>query len=252
MTTPTAEPDIIYEAEQATAEVARILTETAVFHSITDHASLVAASDKRTWLKRRRAEIETMRVNLKAPVLAAAKNIDDQFRKPLADLDAEISTIDREYLRFEREEERKRAEEEARLRAESRKEQERIAREAAAEAAKAEELRQKAAKEAETGNLAAAARLETRAEQSLDRSAEMSDTALRAPVPVVPSAMPRSSGIGSRKKWAARVVNADLVPRGFCQPDLTKIKKYAEAMGPANPIPGVEIYEDRTVAGRIR
>lgn len=251
MTTP-AEPDVIYEAEQATAEVARILTETAVFHTITDHASLVAAADKRTWLKRRRAEIETMRVNLKAPVLAAAKNIDDQFRKPLADLDAEISTIDSEYLRFEREEERKRAEEERRLRDEARKEQERIAREAAAKAAKAEELRLKAAKEAEAGNLAAAARLETRAEQSLDRSAEMSDAALRAPVPVVPSSAPRVSGIGSRKTWTFRVVDADKVPRKFCQPDLVKIRKYVQAMGSAEDIAGLEIYEERTVAGRIR
>jgi len=252
MTTPTAEPEVIYEAEQATAEVARILTETAVFHSITDHASLTAASEKRTWLKRRRAEIEAMRVNLKAPVLAAAKNIDDQFRRPLADLDAEIATIDREYLRFEREEERRRAEEERQRREEARREQERIAQAAAAEAAKAEELRQKAAREAEAGRMAAAAKLETRAEQAIDRAEQLSDSALHVPVPVVPPSMPKASGIGSRKSWTFRVVDADKVPRKFCQPDLVKLRKYVQAMGAAEDIPGLEIYEERTVAGRIR
>lgn len=245
MTTQT----IIIEAREAAEEAERILAQARGYHII-DQLGLEAASAERTRIKQRYNEIEELRKNLKQPILEAARNVDDQFRGPLAELTNAVQVIDSAVKGYLAEQERLRREEEARLRELARAEEERLRREAAAEAARAEEMRRKAEEEKAAGNLATAAKLEVRAEQALDRAEEKA--AVHVPVPIVASAPAKVSGLSTREHWDFRITDPSKLPREYLIPNEAAIRSVVKGLKGQTNIPGVEVFRDDVVAGRSR
>lgn len=241
----------IPEAVEAADEARRISTQAREFVIVTQD-DYDAAAAERTRIKTRYNEIEALRKSLKEPILAAARNVDDQFRPPLNELTAAIDAINHAAKGYLAEQERQRKAEEERLREIARKEAERLAAEARIKAAEAEELRQRAAKEAEAGRLAAAAKLEARADVAIERSEEAETASATVPVPIVRSMVRTNAAMAPREHYAFEVVDVRLVPREFLMASETAIRAYVNAMKGAAQIPGVRIWRDDVIAGRGR
>ena len=155
-------------------------------------------------------------------------------KKKLTDpLDMAERAIKQSMIAYNREEERKAREIEARLRAEAeekaRKEQEKLL-------AKAEKALDKGQEE--------------KAEALLEQAEEV--------IPVVPIIAPpveRVAGVATRKTWKARVTDAQKIPAYFNGMEIRTIKQSAldniarMTSGQAE-IPGVEFYEDVNISAR--
>jgi len=108
------------------------------------------------------------------------------------------------------------------------------------EAAKKEEekkkkaLQVKADKARESGDEDKARELEGKKEEVLVHA------------PVVEKTVDKTEGIGLREDWKARVVDASLVPKEYCMPDMIKLGKIAKAMKDQAKVPGVEFYSVKT------
>lgn len=249
--TQVIEPEVIVEAQEAAEEAGRILAQ-ARQYTITDHAGLQAASAERARIKQRYNEIEDLRKTLKAPILDAAKNVDDQFRGPLAELTNAVQAIDAAVKTYTAEEERKRRAEEERLRAEARVEQERLAAEARLAEARAEQLRLAAEEKRREGELAEAAKLESRAETQEAKA----DTAVAqsrvVSTPFVPPANTKVAGLSTRENWSFRITDASKLPREYLVPNESAIRSVVKGLKGATNIPGVEVFRDDIVAGSGR
>jgi len=246
---------IIPEAIDAGKEAESILAMVrARYAHITNASDLQAASDERARMKLRYNEHEGKRVELKAPYLEGARTVDDQFRNPLSILTTAIQEIDGAIKTFTAEQERKRREEEARLREEARKEQERLAAEARLAEAKAEQLRLAAEEKRREGELAEAARMESRAEQQEAKADTAAAQARTVPTPYVPPANTKVTGISTREHWDFRIVDEDKLPREYMQPDKVAIRKAVDGLKgrAASAIPGIEVWRDDIVAGTSR
>lgn len=243
--------DIILEAQEAAEEAGLILRQARDF-TITGQADLELASGERSRIKQRYNEIEDLRKRLKQPVLDAARNIDEQFRAPLAELTDAVQTIDGAVKAYIAEQERQRREEEERLRAEARREQERLEREAAVEAAKAEQLRRQAAAAEAAGKTVEAARLATRAEHAADRAEEKAEAVNHIPVPIVPDARVKTSGLSTREHWTFRVTDIRSIPSEYLMPNEAAIGAVVRALKDRTNIPGIKVYRDDIVTGRAR
>lgn len=242
---------VIIEARDAAEEAARILMQARRF-VITGQTDLEGAALERTRIKQRYNDIEDLRKRLKAPVLEAAKNIDDQFRQPLAELNDAVQVIDRAVKDYMAEQERLRREEEARLRAEAQREQERLEREAAVAAAKAEALRRQAREAEEAGQLADAARLDARAGQTDARAEQKAEAVHHVTVPIVPATPVKAPGLSTRERWVFRITDPAKLPREYLMPDESAIRAVVNGLKGNTRIPGVEVYRDDTVTGRAR
>ena len=153
---------------------------------------------------------------------------------PLANLELRLKAGIKEYER--REEQARRAEEE-RIREELRKAQE-----------------AQALKDAEEATLNAAIEAEEKgdvktAEAILD--APIPQVPVYVPPVIVPSTVTKQAGISSRENWKARVINPDLVPREFLMVDTQRLNAYAKAMKAQARVPGVEFYDDKSIAVRV-
>ena len=115
---------------------------------------------------------------------------------------------------------------------------------------RAEEEKQmaEARKKAEDERLAAAAELEKSGEK------EVANQLMEAPVEVAPVVMPKvetPSGISYRTVWKYRIVNASLIPREYYVLDERRIQQRVNSLkGDAN-IPGIKIYTEKQVNGRV-
>lgn len=248
---PIVEGEVILEAREAAAEAERILAQ-ARQYSITDRRELQEASDERSRIKARYNEIEDLRKRLKAPILEAARNVDDQFKPALEELTQAVHAIDTAVKRFLDDEARRQREEEERLRAEARAEQERLAREAAVAEAKAEELRKEAEAARAAGELQTAARLESRAESAEAKAETVEMQARMVPTPILNREPPKVAGLSTRENWNFRIVDASKLPREYLIADEAAIRGVVKAMKGKTNIPGVEVYRDDTVAGTGR
>jgi hypothetical protein len=119
---------------------------------------------------------------------------------------------------------RKRAEEEARLREEERR--------------KEEERRLQEAIKAEAAG-----------------QTEKAEEILAAPVEIAKvrpiTEAPRVAGVSIQKRWTYRIVDEERIPREFLMPDESKIGRYAREMKEDAQITGVEFFsEDNVAAGR--
>lgn len=121
-------------------------------------------------------------------------------------------------------------------------EQDRIRRE------KEDALRKAELARAEEQRLAEAAKLEDAGKQ------EAADALIEAPVqpaPVhVPSEVPKVAGVSVTTYWKFRIVDAKLVPRGWCTPDEKAIGAYVRHMKGQVTIPGVEVYSEDSTSVR--
>lgn len=101
----------------------------------------------------------------------------------------------------------------------------------------------------EDARLAEAVLLEQAGESAL------AESVIAAPVVVAPVVLPpppKVHGVSTRTTWNFRIVNPAIIPRDFLTPDLGKIGGVVRALKGYANIPGVEAYEDRTVAVRGR
>ncbi len=171
-----------------------------------------------------------------------AKRITDRLKGPKedarkswknwCDLETELvepyERIEREIIkpamaRFQAEEDRKRRIEEDRLRAEQKKRE--------------EDAKIKAAAEAEKNG-----------------DHEIAEQIMDTPVMVAPVVLPpvqTPTGISYRDLWKFEVVNADLVPREYLTIDEKKIGGVVRALKGETTIPGVRVYSEKTVTGRV-
>ncbi len=188
----------------------------------------IAATDLQT-IKQRAKEMDALRRSLTRPLDEAKRGIMALF-KPV---EVELGQAERLYkgalLDYQTEQERIRAAEEARLRAEARKKEERLQARAEAAAAK--------------GQVEKAAMLEEQAES--------------VPVPIVAAPTPAVSGISTRQTWHAEVMDKvllieavaqGLVPDVVLEPVMSVLNAQARALKGALNYPGVKAVSDSVVA----
>jgi hypothetical protein len=180
-------------------------------------------------IKGRSKELDDLRRSLTRPIDETKRRIMALFERPMSLLVNAEAAIKRGILGYQREQERLRSEEEARLREQARKEQERLlARSARAEAAGKEEMAE-----------------------------ALEDQAAMIIAPIVVSDTPRISGLSTRQTWHAEVVDkmaliqavaAGHVPDVVLVPDMTILNAQARALKTALDYPGVRAVPEQVVA----
>jgi transcriptional regulator of heat shock response len=160
---------------------------------------------------------------IKQKMDAAKQEVLDQERAADAPLKEAESWLSPQIITWNREQERIRQEEEARLREIARKEEE-------------ERQLQEAILAEQSG-------------QKEEAEAIISAPVQAAPV-VVPKSVPKVAGMSIRDNWKFRITNEKLIPREYLKVDEVKIGQVVRAMKSAANIPGVEVYNEGTVSGR--
>lgn len=162
-----------------------------------------------------------------APMKTAAydawKAICSREKEVLGPLTEAESEVKRKALTYQREEERKRAEEERRLQAEAdeaaRKERERLEKKAAK--LKTPEKREALLEEAKT---------------------------IEAPVISIASRAQKVVGVATRKIWRARITDEKAIPREWLVPNEKALNEFAKATKGKMVVPGVEFYAEENLA----
>ena len=85
------------------------------------------------------------------------------------------------------------------------------------------------------------------ASEVIEMSLPEPELAVPAPVAVA-EPVAKAQGVGYRRKWKFRIINATLIQREYLQPDEQKIRKIVEAMGRDAPVRGIEVYEDQVAS----
>lgn len=195
----------------------------AVARSIVDGTTLNRAA---TMMLEAKTRIKVIKDRFKDPKSDAKK-----AHQSICDLESELvepyERIEREILkpamaRFEEEQQKKRRDEEERLNAEAKKKEE-------------------------------DARLKHAEELSKNGQSDLADQVLDEPVVVAPVVLPRietPAGISYRDVWKYRITNEHLVPRQYLSVDDKKISGIVRALKNEAKIPGVEVYCEKSVAGR--
>lgn len=256
---------------------------------IRTHEDYVVAAQDLAEIKGKFKTVDKQREELKAPSLEACRRVDAFFKPPLEFLRSAETLLKGKLTDYDREQERLRQAEQARLDEIARKEREkreaeareveRKAREKAeAERRAAEAQRQaeaKARREAEEakarGDREAADRAEREAQEAAtaarkseakaDRvesaAAEKSEAlqmqAAQVVAPVVQRAAPKVSGLSFRDTWRFEVTDASKINPAFMAPDLQKIDKQVQALkGDAAAIigAGVRVWMDKVPASK--
>ena len=160
---------------------------------------------------------------IKQKMDAAKQEVLDQERAADAPLKEAEALLSPQIIAWNREQERLRQAEEARLREEARKQE--------------EERRLQEAILAEQHG------------QKEEAEAIMETPVQVAPV-VVPKSVPKVSGMSIRDNWKFKITNEKLIPREYLKVDEVKIGQVVRALKSATTIPGVEVYNEGTVSGR--
>jgi hypothetical protein len=211
----------------------------------------------------RRKAAERERTELKAPILEAGRRIDQKFKEAMAPYDVADKIVREKVGTYNAEQERIRAEEEARLEAE-RQDRERKAREAreaqeAVECAKREQAQREAreaeklaaeANDAEEAEAAEALAEEARIAAEEAATAEAAIASLpEVQLPKATVAAPaKPAGVSTRKVWKHRIVDPSAVPREYLMIDEKGIRS-AVREG-VREIPGVVIEQVDEMAVR--
>jgi len=114
----------------------------------------------------------------------------------------------------------------------------------------AERLRRQAEAQAEADRIA-------KAQDQMDRG-DLSGCAQTLEAPLAPVVVevktpeaPKIAGISMRDEVMFKISDPDAVPRNLCCPDEKKIKNYVKAMGKTASIPGVMVWVEKVVSGRV-
>ncbi len=177
-------------------------------------------------VKAKAKELDGLRKSLTKPLDESKKRIMDLFKRPLEILSAVESAIKGAMINWQREQERIRQAEEARLREAQRKE--------------AERLQELAAKAEERGDT-------SKAEEFEGRAAVVQSTA-----PIVANKVEKIEGIQTKLIWKFRIIDVSKIPREYMIPNEKAIGEIGRATKGAIIIEGVEFYSEETIAaGRV-
>jgi len=264
-------------AEQVRAEVAPVVARAGEIVIATPQ-DYTGAADFLKAVKRAQKRVTEFFGPMKAAAHAAWKEVtgkESDTLKPLADAEA---TVKRKMIVYSQEQERIRQEEQRKLQAEAdeRARREREKAEAAARlqrekeaAARAEQERQEALarqarNEVERQKAAAAAEAARKIAEAAAAKAEVKEdtaAAVVAPVVEVAAVTPEVKGQSIRKTWKARIVDPKAAATAvLAWPDwnayLTleagEFNRFAARTKGAVSVPGVEFYEDATMASGSR
>jgi predicted RNA-binding protein with RPS1 domain len=85
-----------------------------------------------------------------------------------------------------------------------------------------------------------------------EAAAVVREQAATLPTPQLPimPAVPKQAGSVTRTTWKFEIDNADEIPREFCDPNPTKIRKVVEALGDKCKIPGVRVWQETSEHSR--
>ncbi len=197
---------------------------TELARNIRDADTLGQAADFLLEVKRRRKQWAEFNKPAKQKVDALKKELLERERQ----IDEPLERAENEILKpamskFQVEEDRKRKDEEDKLRAEAKKKEE-------------------------------DARLRDAQTLADDGQKELADALLEAPVVVAPIIVPRietPAGISYRESWKFEIINPDAVPREYLTIDDKKIGGVVRALKNETRIPGVRVWVEKTIAGRI-
>lgn len=218
----------------------KLLARARLFQRVTSEASQRTGTEIATLLRRLSGDAEKARVEVKAPVIAAERQIDEAARAYRDPILVEIERIEKSLTAFVREQRAKAAEDERKAREAARAAQEEADR-------KAKEIQASAQKSA------ASTPDPVRAQQALDLGtlqARAVVASAAAPVPVKPPP-PVPAGLAVRERWTHKLAD---IPDALwvlanhdrslvrIEPNLAAIRAKIDA-GERN-IPGLVIFED--------
>lgn len=107
-------------------------------------------------------------------------------------------------------------------------------------------MRELARKEAEERAIAEAVQLE--AEGDAAGAAAVLADPTPAPLVVVQSSVPKVAGLSSRETWDFEVTDASLIPREYLAVDMVRIRGVVKALKGSTSIPGVRAFAVKTMA----
>lgn len=231
----------------AAPDEAKHALQVALSYEIDSPEMLDAAAKELAGIVARKKAITEKRLSITRPLDEAKRNIMDFFAGPLDLLEQAERALKGGMLTYEQKERERIAREqrEAEQRAaEERAEAERRAREAEAEAQSAY-----AAGDHETGFARA---------MEAEEAREQADLLMVAP-PLPAVAAPKAAGASFRGTWKGRLTDkAKLIAAAAQRPELqgllaidtTALNAMARAVKDSTTVPGVEFYQDRSVAAR--
>ena len=211
-------------------------------------------------IKSKISELEDQRKSITGPLDTAKKQIMELFRRPTSCLQEAEAILKSAQLKYLDDQERKRQEEEARLRKiadeERRKKEAQEAewrRKEDEKRRQAEELERKAANEKNAAKRAeqeaAAAKARAEADKASAKAEERSNQAASVVAPTVaPVEVAKGSSVVVR--WYAEVTDVNLIPREYLVPDMKLLNGLATKMKDQVKIPGVAFKSERGIASR--
>lgn len=217
-----SEQIVSVEAQKKVSESTELATRYENFSITTPEIYSSAGGDLKA-VKSKIKELDEMRKSLTKPLDESKKRIMEFFNKPLEVLQKAESHISSAMLNWQREQERIRQAEIARLAELQRKETERLAKLAAA-----------AEKRGDT----------TKAEEFQGRAA-----VVQAVVPQVAPRVEKIAGIQNRTNWKYRIVDVSKIPREYMIPNEVLIGQIARTTKGSLKIDGVEIYPEESIGG---
>ena len=105
-----------------------------------------------------------------------------------------------------------------------------------------------ARKEQEQRAIDEAAQLEANGEKELAEIVLQDAASAPAPVAVVPSFVPKSSGISGRVEWDFRVTDETKIPREYLMVNLVAIRAVVKAQKSMAKIPGVQVFQKSNIS----
>lgn len=240
---------------------------------IDSDAMYQCAADDLAAIKKKAKDLEEQRTGIVKPLNESVKKINDLFRAPLDFLAQAESTIKRAMISYQDEQEKKRKQEEARLRAEAEKKaaEERARIEAQRKAdeerarIEAERLERERQEALAKGDTVAAAKIEAKAEKAAEvadikaaASEQQAAAVFVAPVAAT-IAPPSAKGVSIKGVWKAEVTDKLALVKfvaanpqflNLLDPATKEINAIAKALKDNARIDGVKIYEDKSLASR--
>jgi len=189
---------------------------------IVDNDSYLASAEDLKQIKAQIKAIEDYRKSITDPINEQIKRIKAFFDVPINKLKEAEEVIKGAILKYQKEQERIRLEEQARLREEA--EKFRL------------ELEQKAKKLEEQGKTEKAEEVKQQAETII--------------TPILANDTVKVAGISKMKVWKYRITNESLIPREYLIPNEKMLTQIAKSTKGALKIPGVEFYCEETIAAK--
>jgi uncharacterized membrane protein YqiK len=247
-------------AQSALASIEALTVDSPVMYS--------EAGDELRRIATKIGQLDQQRSDIVKPLNDTVKRINDLFRAPLDMLRQGQSILKAKMVEYSTEQERIAAEARRVAEAAARAERERLAAEAAAAQAQADAearaLREQAEAAKVAGNVAEAAALESRAESRLDAghedavALELASHSIAA-VPAIEPEKVAAAGTAIRGTWKGKVVdkaafvsfvaaNPDFI--GLLTVDQSALNMLAKSTKGEKSVPGVQFYQERTIAAR--